>query len=180
MLIRAHRQVRLPHGGAMYAKSKSETPIGDSLPKTPTRSEVRQLLSVSEGSLHRAKEITRKGTPALIALADESKVSLAGAADVAQEEPSVQNEWAEQVRQGLKPPKPRSTPAKRPKSPPKYGGGRKRHAQVIESIITALEGLSIAADEITELDHTVTSEEAARLAQWKRAVSSRPRITPPR
>ena len=48
--------------------------------------------------------------------------------------------------------------------PPKFGGNRKKHVAVIESISTSLSGLAMAADEIGDFDSTVTAEEAARLA----------------
>lgn len=48
--------------------------------------------------------------------------------------------------------------------PPKFGGNRKKHAAVIDSIAIALQGYATAADEITEFDASVTEEEAARLA----------------
>lgn len=50
------------------------------------------------------------------------------------------------------------------KQPPKFGGNRKKHAAVIDSIAVSLSGLAMAADGITDLDASVTSEEAARLA----------------
>lgn len=55
-------------------------------------------------------------------------------------------------------------PAEKPARPPRFGGNRKRHLQVIESIAASLSGLAIVADEITELDRTVTCEEATRLS----------------
>lgn len=54
-------------------------------------------------------------------------------------------------------------PAAKPPAPPKYGGNRKRHLQVIDSIVASLAGLAIAADEITAPDASITSEEATRL-----------------
>ena len=53
--------------------------------------------------------------------------------------------------------------APKPASPPRYGP-RRRHCQVIESITVSLSGLATAAEEITELDQSVTPEEAARLS----------------
>ena len=49
-------------------------------------------------------------------------------------------------------------------SAPSPGGGRRRHAAVIEAMNVTLSGAAMAADEITELDNTVTAEKAARLA----------------
>lgn len=48
-------------------------------------------------------------------------------------------------------------------SRPSKPGPRQKHRDVIERMTTALSGLVIAADEITELDASVTQEEAARL-----------------
>jgi hypothetical protein len=51
----------------------------------------------------------------------------------------------------------------KPKASPKHGP-RRKHLHVIESITTALFGLATAAEEITALDGSVTSEEATRLS----------------
>lgn len=56
-------------------------------------------------------------------------------------------------------PKPAPT---RPPSPPRFGT-RRKHRQVLEAMTTALAGLTSAADEITELDNTVTKEEATHI-----------------
>lgn len=50
----------------------------------------------------------------------------------------------------------------RPPVPTRYGP-RRKHAQVIEALVTSLSGLAAAAEEIKEIDQSVTSEEAARL-----------------
>ena len=49
--------------------------------------------------------------------------------------------------------------------PPRYGGNRRKHLQVLDALATALAGASIAAAEIEAagLDSTVTAEEATRL-----------------
>lgn len=62
--------------------------------------------------------------------------------------------------------KPRPAPDSRltRPQPPKYGGNRKKHAQILESVAISLQGLAMVADEITELDASVTDEEAVRLA----------------
>jgi len=48
--------------------------------------------------------------------------------------------------------------------PPKYGGNRLKHNRIIENVVIAGKGLCIVLDEITELDQTITNEEAERLA----------------
>lgn len=51
----------------------------------------------------------------------------------------------------------------RPPAPPKYGGNRRKHAQQIEALVTALSGAASAFEEVTVLDASVTREEATRL-----------------
>jgi len=48
-----------------------------------------------------------------------------------------------------------------PKAPPKFGRRRKHH-QVIEAVITAMQGVAMVAEDIKELDESITSDEAAR------------------
>lgn len=48
--------------------------------------------------------------------------------------------------------------------PPRYGGNRRKHAQAIAAMNLSLSGYALVASEITELDASVTTEEAARLA----------------
>lgn len=50
----------------------------------------------------------------------------------------------------------------RPPAPPKYGV-RRKHLQVLEALATSLAGIAIAVDEVTQLDSSVTAEEATRL-----------------
>lgn len=48
--------------------------------------------------------------------------------------------------------------------PPRYGGNRLKHDRIISNAVIAASGLCYALDEITELDGSLSSEEAARLA----------------
>ena len=48
--------------------------------------------------------------------------------------------------------------------PPKYGGNRPKHNQVIGNVIVSAQGLCIVADEIKTLDGSINSEEAASYA----------------
>lgn len=48
--------------------------------------------------------------------------------------------------------------------PPKYGGNRLKHNQIITNAVVAGKGMGIVLDEITELDQSITNEEAGRLA----------------
>lgn len=48
--------------------------------------------------------------------------------------------------------------------PPKYGGNRLKHNQIIDNAVIAGKGMRIVLDEITELDQSITNEEAGRLA----------------
>lgn len=48
--------------------------------------------------------------------------------------------------------------------PPRYGGNRPKHNQVIGNVIVSAQGLCIVADEIKTLDGSINSEEAASYA----------------
>lgn len=48
--------------------------------------------------------------------------------------------------------------------PPKYGGNRPKHNQVIGNVIVSAQGLCIVADEIQALDGSINNEEAASYA----------------
>lgn len=48
--------------------------------------------------------------------------------------------------------------------PPKHGGNRPKHNQVIGNVIVSAQGLCIVADEIKTLDGSINSEEAASYA----------------
>lgn len=67
-------------------------------------------------------------------------------------------------------PKAKPSPDADPKPAPKADGRRqgkfgprKKHLFVLDNLTTSLDGLSVAAKEITALDQSVTAEEAARL-----------------
>lgn len=47
--------------------------------------------------------------------------------------------------------------------PPRMGGNRRKHLQILQAMTTTLAGLAGAVDEVTELDSTVTKEEATQL-----------------
>ena len=48
--------------------------------------------------------------------------------------------------------------------PPRYGGNRPKHAQVIGNALTTASGICAALDEISELDGSLTAEKAASYA----------------
>ena len=48
--------------------------------------------------------------------------------------------------------------------PPRYGGNRPKHAQVIGNALTTTSGICAALDEISELDGSLTAEKAASYA----------------
>ena len=142
--------------------------------------EVQALMQVSDGSLYRAKVIHREGTPELQALAKEMSLPLETTGRVAKTSPAEQDAYVDQVRAGASamktaPPAPThgkstgSAPAPASRfampQPPRYGGNRRKHLQVLDALATALAGASIAAADIEAagLDSTVTAEEATRL-----------------
>lgn len=63
-------------------------------------------------------------------------------------------------------PMPTAAPA-RPPAPPKYGGNRRKHREQIDALVIAISGGLTAFEDVraaADLDSTITSEEAARLA----------------
>lgn len=73
---------------------------------------------------------------------------------------------SEKVRAARNPEKKKEINDNRPPAPPRYGGNRKKHLAIIESVTVALSGMTIVVDEIitSGLDKSVTAEEAERLA----------------
>lgn len=94
----AARLANLPVGANQHRRSEEGPSSGG-----PSRSEVRRLLNVSEGSLHRAKVVDRQGSPDLKALTTEGKVPLASAVRMAGADDETQAEFVEEVRAGADP-----------------------------------------------------------------------------
>lgn len=128
---------------------------GETEPEEPYRrvtEVVGEAIGLSRANYERAREVidaTTDPDPFIAEVAQKAALSM--------DETGKVRPAYEKVRAAKK-------PSERPPAPPKYGGNRKRHLQVIESIATSLAGLAIVADEITELDKTVTCEEATRLS----------------
>lgn len=157
----------LPAGGDRGNQYTGGKPPSGDLPLTGA--EVQALMQVSDGSLYRAKVIHRDGTPELQALAKEMSLPLETTVRVARTSPAEQDAYVEQVRAGANaveaaphaPTHGKSAPG-RPPAPTKYGT-RRKHLQVLDALAASLSGLAIAANEITQLDSSVTAEEATRL-----------------
>ena len=113
---------------------------------------VGEALGISRAQYERAREV-------VTATSDPDPV----VAEVAKEA-ARQMDATGRVRPAFEKVRAAKAPGQKPPKPPMYGGNRKRHLQVIESIAASLSGLAIVADEITELDRTVTCEEATRLS----------------
>lgn len=58
--------------------------------------------------------------------------------------------------------KPKQKPVERPPAPPKFGS-RRKHIEMLDAVNVGLSGYAEGLDEITELDASVTAEEAARI-----------------
>src|SRR5690606_10616162 len=102
-------------------------------------------------------------------LVSEGKARLTAAEKIAELPADEQDAIVEKVRAGasIKPlvPKPEcSTTTGRPPAPPKFGGNRRKHAEQLDALIVQLAGATAAFEGVTELDKSVTTEEAARLA----------------
>lgn len=120
----------------------------------PTSSrDAAEALNIGEASVNRARAVIKSGDDELINSVESGKTSVTKA--------------AKQAREKTEAEKPSPTPKPSQAKPaPKKGGNprnRRKHRQIIEQISISLSGLAIAADEIAELDATVTAEEAAQL-----------------
>lgn len=136
----AARLATLKRGGVEGNSNASKTnrSIDPFVSESPSIDEAASQLNVSASSVKRARSIIESGDAEVIKAVESGEKSL--------------HAGSQQVRK----------PPEKPKAPPRYGS-RTKHVQVVRNIVTALEGLAVAADEITELDHTVTSEEAVHL-----------------
>lgn len=138
-------------GGEVFAGREASPPPGDKASGT-TSKVVAPAVGMSIRTYERAKrvvEATQDEDPVIAEVAKKAVEEMDKTGKVRPAE--------EKIREARKPPE-------KPKATPKYGGNRKRHLQVVESINTSLSGLAFAADEITALDDTITSEEATRLS----------------
>lgn len=147
--------------------SRTDPPIGGS-PDAPVSkvatADAAKALNVSPRSVDRARQIRDHGTPELQADVETGALTVNKAEEIiraANKQPEKVAEIHAAVKAGK--PLPAAKADNRPKAPPKYGGNRRKHLQVIEALVSNVAALAIAAREITDLDHTVTAGEAARL-----------------
>lgn len=172
-----HRRHLTESQRAMVAAKIAVRPLGrpetasiDALNPPPTQEEASAALGVSRSSTIRAKRIINHATHELQALVSEGQSSLAAAERVSELPAEEQDEIVEKVRAGesIKKLAPRPTPKpaidKRPAPPSKYGGNRRKHLAQLDALIVQIEGATVAFDDVTNLDKTVTTDEAARLA----------------
>jgi len=131
------------------------------------------LLNVSRNAIQQAKVILRDGTPALADLVSSGKAPVTTGARVAELPPEEQDEYAARVNAGADPVA-ASPPdlnqqrhdvtraAKNPPKAPRRKGGQ--HLSMLDSITETLRvWREHSLKDITELDSSVTAEEASRL-----------------
>lgn len=124
-----------------------------------TRRKVGDALGISGATYERAKKV--------IDLAEDESAPeeiRAVAQEAVKEMDATGKAWRpyKRVQEVLapSPPSPLAIP-----QPARMGGNRRKHAQVLQAMTTNLAGLTAATDEITELDNSVTKEEAAQLVR---------------
>ncbi|HLR96473.1 MAG TPA: ParB/RepB/Spo0J family partition protein [Jiangellaceae bacterium] len=126
---------------------------------------VADALGTSGPSYKRMKHVfttahNEEETPEVREVAKEALADL----DAGKASPRGAYERVREVRNGEDARKrPRATESVPTPPRPSKPGPRQKHRDVLERMTTALSGLVIAADEITELDSSVTQEEAAQL-----------------
>ena len=142
------------------------SPIGEIDP-VPTHKDAAKALGVGGSSVSRAKTIITKGTPSLQQLVTDGKATVNAAATVANLPADEQDAIVEKVLAGesIKKLTPKATPSQRPKSPPKYGGNRRKLLAVIEAITNSIAGAVLALEGVDDLDASITAEEATRLTR---------------
>jgi hypothetical protein len=162
-----------PAGNAGLDRMNWHQPVDiNGLP--PTRAEAAELLAVGESSVQKAKVVQRSGTVGLQALVADGHAPVATAARVAVEmEPDEQDAYVERVRAGADPVKSAppdmsqrktvSAPNLTMPQPPKMGGNRRKHLEIIDALLVMLAGAVMALDGVDTLDNSVTTEEATRL-----------------
>ena len=166
-LERPKAQARQAEGGRAGAESRWGDGLGPAGPKPSEKPEtnrtaavVGDALGVSTNTYKRAKHVvqTARGdnnpTPEVQEAAQEAlkemnegQTTITGAYNKVRKARAPKGEDAKLTRP----------------QPPRYGGNRKKHAAVIDSINVSLSGLAMAADEISEFDTSVTAEKAAQL-----------------
>jgi len=144
-------------------RPKETPPIGGVSPTPITTESAAKSLNVSTTSVERARSVRDHGTPELQQSVEKGEISVSKAANVitaAKKNPVRVAEIHAEVKAGKPVPKAaKPTPVR-----PATFGPRRKHKVVIESVAASLGGLAIACDEITELDSSITNEEAAQLA----------------
>jgi ParB-like chromosome segregation protein Spo0J len=139
----------------------------------PSLDDAADLLNVSRSSLVKAKAVLRDGTPDLVELVASGKAPVTTAARVAELPSEEQDEYAARVNAGadpvaasppdLKQQKHDATrTAKNPPKAPRRKGGQ--HLSMLDSIAETMRvWREHSLKDITELDSSVTAEEAIRL-----------------
>ncbi len=139
----AAKLANLPNG-VRSDRADLPSPIGKGSKSTPVTRirDAAAALNVGASSVSRAKTVLNSGDADLIKSVETGETSVYK---------------AEQQVKATKP-----AAARRPSAPPRFGP-RRKHLHVIDAMTNNLAGVVITAREITELDSTVTREEAARL-----------------
>lgn len=165
---RPKAEERITEGGRRGAESRwnGPSPAGlspssaETKPYRDSNDEVGDALGVSRNTYKRMRHVvnTSRDEDAIPEVQQAAKDSLADL-NAGNTTPTAADR---QVREARK----QTQPAESKPATPKKGlnpRNRRKHHQVIDQIAISMSGLAIAADDITELDQSVTAEEAARL-----------------
>jgi hypothetical protein len=143
----------------------------------PTQTEAAAMLGVSTRQIRRARQVINHGTEELKTLVADGLVVVATAARVAVTlAPLAQTLFVAQVRSGIDPrvvtpPRPRRAPVAVPVPPVSSKRSRTDYQrrevlrrEVIERIVSTVEGYRLGLADATSIDDTITSGEATRWA----------------
>ena len=133
----------------------------------PTVARAAEMFSVSTFSVERAKIVRAEGSPELVDATTSGAIPVHTAARVAREmDHAAQAEFVDAVKSGVNPSKaaPPSKPERDPLKPTVYGS-RRKHVDVIDAIVHVLEGAQMALKGVSDLDASITTEQATRLTR---------------
>jgi len=133
-------------------------------PKNPTTSVVGPALGLSTDMYKRAKYVVQVARGQVDSHPKTRTVAQEVVEQMNAGEASVRAAYdkVRKAREQTEAPKKQAPKANLAVPQPARYGRRRKHLQVLEAITTTLAGLTIATEEITELDNSVTAEEAAQ------------------
>lgn len=145
--------------GATAPKDQNEDQRSDAIAASAvgvSRDTYRRARYVVEATDHQDDEV-REAAQRAVEQMDRGEVSVKAALAAVNEAAGLPENTVTLTRRQPPKPKPLSIP-----QPPKFGGNRRKHHQMLVALQSSLDGAVLAFQGVTELDSSVTAEEASR------------------